>query len=517
METSIPTTLSRFSPIYPNSAQIVWQWHVWDHLVQNYDSTQSDYGSPAAHPELIDPNAAYPRQIPAFWNHMNSIDYNANLDQIMISVRGQSEFWIIDHSTTTAQAAGHSGGRYGKGGDLLYRWGNPMMYSAGTAANEIEFQQHDAVWIPAGYPDAGNVTIFNNGVQRTGGNYSSVDEMVLPVDASGNYPITAGSAFLPKQLLSAFTANQQYYVPDMGSAEREPNGNTLICYSTLGLLQEVTSAGEVVWQYVSPVVQGSILTQGQVSGLDPTNENLDAVFKVARYAPDYPGLAGRDLTPKGLIEKYPVSFVNGASMTAGSAASGAILSAFGTNLANSTVQITDSAGTTQSCTLLYNNASQINLVVPNGCAFGPAKFTIQNSAGTNTWTMMVMNSIAPGLFSTAGSGKGAAAITAVRVDASGNQTGVNVSQPISLGTAAGQVYLSLFGTGIRGVSSLAGVSVTIGGVVVPVLSASAQGQFQGLDQVNVGPLPQSLAGKGNANVVLTVDGLTANTVTVNIQ
>ena len=109
-----PDGVVEIQPIYPNGGQIVWQWHVWDHLVQNYDSTKNNYGTPAAHPELIDPNAAYPKAIPAFWNHMNSIEYNADLDQIMLSVRGQSEFWIIDHSTTTAQAAGHTGGRTAK-------------------------------------------------------------------------------------------------------------------------------------------------------------------------------------------------------------------------------------------------------------------------------------------------------------------------------------------------------------------------------------------------------------------
>jgi len=539
-----PDGVVEIQPIYPNGGQIVWQWHVWDHLVQNYASTANNYGNPAAHPELIDPNAAYPQAIPAFWNHMNSIEYNADLDQIMLSVRGNSEFWIIDHSTTTAQAAGHTGGRYSKGGDLLYRWGNPRMYSTGTMANEILFQQHDAAWIPTEYPDAGNVTIFNNGVNRTGGNYSSIDEMVLPVDASGNYPLTAGSAWGPQQLLSTYTANKQYYVPDMGSAEREPNGNTLICWATLGTLQEVTSAGELVWQYVNPVSMTGIMTQGQTPGLDPTNENLNAVFKVERYAPDYPGLVGHDLTPKGLIEKYAFSVVNGAGMQAGLVASGAIMSLFGSNmtastgaastiplptdLGGATVQIADSAGVTRSCSLYYASPKQINLLVPDGVAAGPATLTIHQDSGGSVTASVVVGAVAPGLFSMNANGQGVGAITAVRMDASGNQTSVPVDSynpnskqytaiPISLGAATDQVYLSLYGTGIRGLSSLAGVVVTIGGVSVPVQAAAAQSQFPGLDQVNVGPLPQSLAGKGNCNVVLTVDGMTANSVTVNIQ
>ena len=72
-----------------------------------------------------------------------------------MSVCAFSEFWIIDHGTTTAQAAGHTGGRRGRGGDLLYRWGNPRAYRAGTKADRKLFAQHNAHWIPKGLPGAG--------------------------------------------------------------------------------------------------------------------------------------------------------------------------------------------------------------------------------------------------------------------------------------------------------------------------------------------------------------------------
>jgi uncharacterized protein (TIGR03437 family) len=538
-----PDSVVEIQPIYPNSGNIVWQWHLWDHLVQNYDSTKANYGDPTAHPELVNPNAYYPQLIAAFWNHMNSIDYNADLDQIMLSVRGNSEMWIIDHSTTTSQAAGHTGGKYGKGGDLLYRWGNPQMYSAGKTANQVFFQQHDIQWIAAGLPDAGNVLVFNNGVNRPGGSYSSVDELVLPVDASGNYPLASGLTYGPSQLTSTYTANKQYYVPDMGGAERMPNGDTLICYATLGLLEEVTSAGEVVWQYVNPVVQAGPLTQGQTPALDPTNENMNAVFKVQKYAPDYPGLSGHDLTPKGPIELYAFTVVNGAGMQAGSVASGAIMSLFGTNLADSTatagatplptdlggatVKIADGAGVTQSCSLFYASAKQINLLVPNGLAAGPATLTIRRDSGSSVWANVIVESVAPGLFSMNASGKGVGAVTGLRVDASGQQSSVPVfscpaagqcvAVPIDLGAATDQVYLSLYGTGIRGFSSLSAITVTIGGIAAPVSGAAAQSQYPGLDQVNVGPLPQTLAGTGNSSVVLQVDGRTSNTVTVSLK
>jgi uncharacterized protein (TIGR03437 family) len=299
----LPDAVVEIEPIRPQGGQIVWEWHVWDHLVQNYDSTKNNYGNSAAHPELVDPNAST-RKIPAFWNHMNAIDYNAAFDQILLSVRGSSEVWVIDHSTTKTEAAGHTGGKYGKGGDLLYRWGNPQMYYAGTSSSQMLWEQHDAQWIEAGRTGAGDMLVFNNGVNRPGGNLSSADEFAPPVDASGNYAITSGSAYAPKQLTWTYAAltGSQWYESDISGAYRLPNGNTLICYGTHGVLVEVTQSGEIVWQYVNPVSNTGPMAQGATSGLDARGHNENAVFRVRRYPPDYAGLAGRTLTTKGVIE-----------------------------------------------------------------------------------------------------------------------------------------------------------------------------------------------------------------------
>lgn len=118
----LPDSVVEIQPTRPVGGKVVWEWHVWDHLIQDYSSSKANYGNVAAHPEKINP-AADGKQIPAFWNHMNALYYNAALDQIVMSVRGNSEIWVIDHSTTTAEAASSSGGKRGKGGDLLYRWG----------------------------------------------------------------------------------------------------------------------------------------------------------------------------------------------------------------------------------------------------------------------------------------------------------------------------------------------------------------------------------------------------------
>ncbi len=538
-----PDAVVEIEPIKPSGGKIVWEWHVWDHLVQNYDSSKLNYGTPSAHPELVDPNASYPSKIAAFWNHMNSVDYSAAFDQIILSVRGSSEVWVIDHSTTTAEAAAHTGGKYGKGGDLLYRWGNPALYGQGKSVDRMLYEQHDAQWIAAGRTGAGNIIVYSNGENRPGGEYTTVDEFAPPVDGSGVYALSG--AYGPKQMSWSYagTGSERFYTRDIGGAERLPNGNTLICYGTLGLLEEVTAGGEIVWKYISPEVQGGILTQGQSPALDAKGEGMNAVFKARRYAPDYPGLVGRDLTPRGPVEKYAMSPWNGASLQAGATAPGAVLSVFGSGLANkteiavaaplpatlggATAQIKDSAGTIQTCSLLYASPAQINLVVPATAAAGSATLTISRTGGASQWALIEIEAVAPGLFSVNNSGKGVGVIDAARTTSVGKQSKLAVftydlatkqfvSVPIDLGATTDQVALSLYATGVRGASSISAISATVGGVAVPVTGVS-QSAFPGLDVVNVGPLPRALAGKGESNIVLQVSGRTSNTVTVNIK
>ena len=139
-----PLTIIEITP----SGTIVWEWHLWDHLIQDFDSAKANFGVVADHPELVDVN--FIANLSANWIHMNSIDYNPELDQIVMSTPRLNELWVIDHSTTTAEAAGHTGGTHGKGGDLLYRWGNPDVYQRGVGAGDQRlFGQHDVHWIPA--------------------------------------------------------------------------------------------------------------------------------------------------------------------------------------------------------------------------------------------------------------------------------------------------------------------------------------------------------------------------------
>ena len=301
----LPDCIIEIQPMFPVGGTVVWEWHVWDHLIQDFDPSKSNYGVVSTHPELIDTDGDH-RKLPLFWNHMNSIDYNPSLDQIAMSVRGNSEVWIVDHSTTTSQSASHTGGVHGKGGDLLYRWGNPLTYGAGTVSNEVYFEQHDVEWIKPDCPGAGDLLCFNNGVNR---NYSSIDEITTPVDASGNYPLNLGSAWAPANLTWTYVATppESLYAHDISGAQRLQNGNTLITDGPLGTFIEVTTGGETVWKYINPVDNTGPLKQGDSIPHDPTHpdETLNSVFRIYRYAPDYAAFTGRDLTPGDYIEIYP--------------------------------------------------------------------------------------------------------------------------------------------------------------------------------------------------------------------
>jgi hypothetical protein len=425
-------------PTGKTSGEIVWEWHVWDHLVQDNDKSKANYGNVAQHPELIDINFGSgilqvvtkkddldklrdlgyigggqpppakdkdkdgkdkdgkdgkgpdgkdakdgkgpdakkgpdgkgpggPGGPNADWTHVNAVSYNADLDQIIISSFAFSEIWIVDHSTTTKEAAGHSGGKSGKGGDLLYRWGNPRAYRAGTNSDQRLFNQHNVHWIPKGYPGEGHLILFNNGGRRPDGSYSSVDEIVLPVGPDGKYARKPGLPYGPDKALWSYTAEKKtdFFASFISGADRLPNGNTLICSGPDGTVFEVTPEKEIVWKFVNPRATGGgpgpgpggmggpipfvqdqlkltdeqkkqiaelqkeidakiekVLTDDQKKQFKEMRDNMarmvppkggpmvvgggpgpGGMFRAYRYGPDFPGLVGKDLKPGKKIEE----------------------------------------------------------------------------------------------------------------------------------------------------------------------------------------------------------------------
>jgi hypothetical protein len=399
--------LIEIKPTGKTTGEIVWEWHAFDHLIQDHNKSKANHGTISAHPELIDINFGMElrsqkaakehfdklRDIGYLggptgsgagnpdWTHINSVAYNPDLDQIALSAHSFGEIWIIDHSTTKAQAAGHEGGRQGKGGDLLYRWGNPRAYGRGKKADQQLFSQHDAHWIPKGLPGAGRLLVFNNGCHRSDGEYSSVDEIAPPVNANGHYSLEDGAAFGPAKPVWTYSAANKtdFYSVIVSGAQRLANGNTLICSGVFGVISEVTPNHELVWRFknpdsgsmligrsspgkiLSPATQESLhLTAAQRTSLEELQKeadvNLDRIltadqnrqiremradlersgsgislpsrlprrggagvppgppglpktgpwlslFRSYRYAPNYPGLAGRDLAPGKILEE----------------------------------------------------------------------------------------------------------------------------------------------------------------------------------------------------------------------
>lgn len=276
------------------TGEIAWQWNAWDHLVQDFDNTKENFDVVADHPELIDLNFA--KDGSADWLHTNSVAYNEELDQIIVSNRSTHEIWVIDHSTTTEVAATHEGGNSNKGGDLLYRWGNPSGYRADTAVDQKLYGQHDAHWINSGLPGEGNIMIFSNGWPDRG--YSSIEEIVPPVDGNGDYALTVGTAYGPSTQLWTYTTPTQtdFNSQRFGGSQRLPNGNTLICNADKGEFFEVTPAEEIVWKYQNPVDGGNILNQG-----DQPVGNLQ-VFRCYKYPLDYSAFEGKDLATGDPVE-----------------------------------------------------------------------------------------------------------------------------------------------------------------------------------------------------------------------
>ena len=235
-------------------ATVVWEWDAWDHLIQDFDASADNFGVVADRPELIDIN--YWENTGADWLHINSVDYNPDLDQIALSVPKFDEFWIIDHSTTTSEAAGHTGGDRNMGGDLLYRWGNPAAHGAGTTSDQLLWYQHDVHWITPGLPGEGRILLFNNGRNRPEGNFSTVEEIVTTVDSLGNYPQPpSGTPHGPATQAWIYPAvfDSTLFSRGISGAERMPNGNTLICEGADGRIFEIDNSETKYWEYIVPV------------------------------------------------------------------------------------------------------------------------------------------------------------------------------------------------------------------------------------------------------------------------
>ena len=313
-------------PIDKTHGKVVWQWQIWDHLIQDFDATKDKYGDVVAHPELLDINAEddeLPKPITqdsldvlqkmhrtrrnttidnrgSDVFHLNAINYNEELDQIAFSSPALNEVFIIDHSTSTNEAAGHSGGRWGKGGDFLYRWGNPQNYRQGDSTHQQSFGQHDVRWIEKGHPGEGSLTFFNNnvpGIERKDSlAYSAIYQIKPLTDSEGNYIIMDNKRYGPMEPEWKYIAKDtiSFYGSFISGAQRMKNGNTFINEGPKARFFEVTPDGEILWEYLSQYRGNIHHTNGDP--VDPrgfTYSNFRANF----IPVDHPALKGKDLVP----------------------------------------------------------------------------------------------------------------------------------------------------------------------------------------------------------------------------
>lgn len=347
-------------PVRPVGGKIVWEWHAFDHLVQTRDETKPNFAKSASlRPERLDIAAASserlsdadrrgererlrrigyvggdedgpPRSVTPVgqdgpppgpgrpngpggrggendWTHVNGLDWRADLDLIVLSSRNLSELWVIDHSTTSAEARTSSGGRHGHGGDFLFRYGNPR--TMGASGEQQLFVQHDPSWLANGH-----LLVFNNGGR--GRAESSVDEIDLGLDAESLASPLDLARLAGAKRVWTYTASE-IRSGHISGAQRLANGHTLITAGEPGLLREIDQDGTVVWDFLNPQ-KGDLAPRGGPAGRRPDGppdgpregegvgpgtgpgagprggrggpEGPYGLFRADHYAPDFPGL-----------------------------------------------------------------------------------------------------------------------------------------------------------------------------------------------------------------------------------
>lgn len=268
-------------PTGTNSAEIVWEWNAWDHLVQDFDKRKKNYGIVSESPGKFNINFLATKD--PDWLHFNSISYNPKTDQIIISCRNLCEFYVIDHSTTTSQASSGKGGKSGHGGDILYRWGNPRAYNRGTEKDQKLFSQHNAHWVESSDNSPEKIMVFNNGLKRPQAEYSSVDILIPPYTSNNIYDLEKEKSYKPDSLWRSYTAEDKmsFYSQNISSAQQLLNGNILICEGVKGKFFEVDQDNKIVWSFVNPFP--NISDQGAGMRTSP-------IFKCVFYELSYPGL-----------------------------------------------------------------------------------------------------------------------------------------------------------------------------------------------------------------------------------
>ena len=309
---------------------VIWEWNIFDHLVQDLDRAKANYGVVKDNPGKLDVN--FGRGRTGDWIHINSLDYNETLGQMVVNNSTDSEFYVIDHQGTfvPGDAAASIALAAGRKGDFLFRWGNPavsdsgagMSYSEADGASDGDqqvFFSHDIQWIrPTAYAGgpalqgAGHFLIFDNGTRHlaTGVAYSALLE-INPYQGAMEKGVYVRQESAGYKNIRTFTGNRRtsnqvvwfyaskdpasFWSRHISGLSRLPNGNTFVTAATWGQMFELTPQGEVVWEYKIPTTT----ERGAVKVLQ--DGDVAQAFLAYRYGADHPALKGRDLKPQGKI------------------------------------------------------------------------------------------------------------------------------------------------------------------------------------------------------------------------
>ncbi len=290
--------LIELQPDTMGGAEIVWEWRVWDHLVQDFDSTKANYGVVADNQHLIDVNYGSPSAQAADWHHMNAVDYFPFYDtagQIIMSVPTFNEVWVIWHD-------------YQFNDNLIWRWGNPAAYQRGDSTDQKLFYQHDIHWgnglgVNPGNPDFTKFFVFNNRVPNadTTGTHSEA-AIISPIfdEYDGGYEFNVSTGrWGPEDFQWTYT-QPGLSSTGLSSFQRLGNGGNLICNGRTGEIFEITEDGQLAWEYRTPLIQGAPVEQGTELQL---NNNL--TFRADRYPLNFPAFDGQDLDGGEVIEVNP--------------------------------------------------------------------------------------------------------------------------------------------------------------------------------------------------------------------
>ncbi len=306
-----------------DKSTITWEWHLFDHLLKQ---AHLDAGLTAAdHPELWDPRNG--------WANFNSLDYHPNYNQILIGCNACNEIFVIEKTGSTKTARMHEGSRYGKGGDFLYRWGNPANY--GINEPQQSFFQHGVRFIKrvdeygwelgkskeggVAANRVGNILLFNNQINNLGsGPNSAITEIVPPRTSKGGFMLDGPSygPAAPDAQIDTYNSapEERFFSPFLSNGQRLPFGHTLIDVGASGTIIELDATNTSVWRYRIPAfttnpgrTAGGPKPDDECFALDetpPPNLNTFApgapttwTFRADKYSVEFQGFKGQDLTP----------------------------------------------------------------------------------------------------------------------------------------------------------------------------------------------------------------------------